>query len=401
MSHTGSNASDIRAYNRSLVLKKMLRAGETSRVQLAQDLGLSAQAISNIVRALLLEGLVVVAGKDPVQTGKPRTLLRIEPRSRFAVGIHLDPAVTTTVLTGLTGEVLKSKSFGTPDPQDQERVISLMSHAIEDLLAEAQVPRDRLLGIGVTAPGPVDLASGVVVNPPHLAGWEHVELRDALSRATGADVELTKDVVAAAAAEAWRLAAEPSLNARVIYIGTGIGVSAVIDGRVVSGATGNAGEVGHVIVESGPEAVPCWCGQAGCLTVTASPNALLARADAAGLQLPGDSVTQQIVTLFALAQDGDPKAERIVHSALRGVRKLGQILAAATDPDRMILVGPFAPLYEEAFVQFGEVEGGDTGELGPSEVELSPLGTETCAVGAAALVLERFLSAGAELIGTT
>ena len=122
---------------------------------------------------------------------------------------------------------------------------------------------DRIAGLGVASPGPIDLNEGAVVDPPLLPGWDHVGLRDALAEATGLSTLMDKDVTSAAVAETW--AGGPSGEGSFVfmYMGTGIGCGIVLNDEVVRGTSGNAGEIGHIIVD--PGGALCDCGQHGCV----------------------------------------------------------------------------------------------------------------------------------------
>ena len=280
----GTNLDRVGEFNDTVVLAAIRRAEQRlSRVELAAATGLSGQAISNITRRLLDAGLVREAGRlMGAGLGKPRTLLELEPTGQYAVGVHLDPAVVTVVVLDLTGQVVARSRTETPAADDPGVLIDGIAKTIENLIAEADVPRERVVGVGIAAPGPIDVERGVVVDPPNLAAWHLVPLRDALRERTGLPVLLDKDVTAAASAEKWAGGPNGQGSFVFFYLGTGVGAGLVIGDEVIRGSTSNVGEIGHVIVD--PDGPLCYCGRRGCVGETSQPRYLVQQAVQAGVQ---------------------------------------------------------------------------------------------------------------------
>ena len=237
----GTNLDRVGGFNDAVVLDAIRRSEQLSRVELAEATGLSGQAISNIARRLLDAGLVREAGRlRGAGLGKPRTLLELEPTGRYAVGVHLDPSVVTVVLLDLTGEVVARRPVD-QYADDPGLLIDGIAKTIEEVIAEAGAPRDRVTGVGIAAPGPIDVERGVVVDPPNLSTWHLVPLRDELAERTGLPIVLDKDVTAAASAERW---AGQGGSFVFFYLGTGVGAGLVIGDEVVRGSSSNVGEIG-------------------------------------------------------------------------------------------------------------------------------------------------------------
>jgi predicted NBD/HSP70 family sugar kinase len=397
-----TNPVRIGSFNQTVVLDAIRRSSGLSRVELAASTGLSAQAVTNICRRLIAAGLVREAGTENVGRGKPRTMLRLEPGARLAVGVHLDPAVVTVALLDLEGTVLAQQSLATPSALDPPHAVATITSAVDAVIASAGADRERILGVGVAAPGPVDLRRGVVDNPPNLPGWHQVPLREELARATGLPVLLDKDVTAAAVAETWWGLPRRDGTTAVLYIGTGIGVGLVVDGEVVRGTSGNAGEVGHVVVD--PDGPPCACGQRGCVAVALAPSALLERARQRGA-LPAGSLdetaaastdaTAALGELFDRADAGEPAARDVVAYAVTGIARLALVVTNLLDLDRLVLGGPYwariAPYYLDRGPE--QMAAGAAARLIHGvEVVGTSIGEHFGAVGAASLVLDHAFS---------
>lgn len=387
-------------FNQTVVLDAIRRSSAgLSRVELATISGLSAQTLSNIARRLLEQELVIESGKVQNGRGKPRTVLTLNPSARFAIGVHLDPAVITFVILDLSGQVVAHSTRRTPLTPDAGVVITEMGEAVTALLTEAGVDPERVLGVGVASPGPIDAVRGIVVDPPHLLGWHRVPLRDSLSTATGFPVVLEKDVAATAVAEIWGSHSESPENFIFVYLGTGIGMGLVSSGTVLRGTSQNAGEVGHIVVDpAGPD---CFCGLRGCVAVTCMPRNLVEEAVRAGVQPhrvdaadPG-AVEEAFLQLCAKARDGDAAARAIIDRSARRVAKAVSVLTNALDVDRVVFGGPYWPVLAEAYLDLvprtlrGLTVAPHTADI---RVEGTAFGTDVGAVGAACTVFDKAIS---------
>ncbi|MFE0462209.1 ROK family transcriptional regulator [Kitasatospora sp. NPDC058965] len=370
-------------FNESVILDAIRRHGTgLSRVELATATGLSAQTVSNITRRLLDQGVVRESGKQNVGSGKPRTLLEIVPASRYALGVHLDPALITCVLVDLLGTVLAERSRATPADGDTDRIAADMAASVATIVAESGADRERILGLGIAAPGPIDAAAGWVIDPPEMQGWGRYPLRDRLSEATGFPAVLDKDVTAAVVAEHWAGSAGDSGNLLFFYFGTGSGMGLVVDDTVLRGVSGNAGEVGGL--------------GAGCST-----RALVEEAVALGVLGAEYTVTNPadaqrgLERLAELAED-DAQAGGILE---RLAIRIGRgVCAAATllDVDTIVFGGPtwhvlahrLLPVIEPMVASSPFIKAPH-----PTTVASTVLGVNVAAVGAASLVLDSALSA--------
>lgn len=127
-------------------------------------------------------------------------------------------------------------------------------------------------GIGVAVPGPLDLNTGTVTAAPHVAGWRSFPLKARLERELGRPVTVENDANAWALGEFWRGAARGRREVVLLTLGTGVGGGVIVAGKIVHGAAGMAGELGHVTVE--PGGVRCDCGARGCLEAYASASGI-------------------------------------------------------------------------------------------------------------------------------
>jgi len=370
-------------FNESVVLDTIRRAPEgLSRVELAGATRLSAQTVSNICRRLIEGGLVKEAGKKSGLGGKPRIVLQVEPSARYAVGVHLDPAVVTYVVLDLVGSVVHRTRRPTPQVADEVATLDEMAATLAQVLDESGVDRSKVLGLGIAAPGPLDLAAGAIVRPPQLQGWERVHVRDRLAEATGLPVVMDKDVIAAAIAERWAGVAQHSGNFLFFYIGTGSGMGLVVEDVVVRGFSGNAGEIGGLDASLTTRDLVAEAIERGVLQADDAPVG------------PRDAEVQA-ARLAELAHGGDDAATAIIDGWARRVGR--GVCAAATlvDSELIVFGGPVWPIVRERFLEVVPeiVSTWPYRALHDFEVVGSGLGDDVGAVGAACLVLDQTLSA--------
>ncbi|MFJ4225537.1 ROK family transcriptional regulator [Microbacterium sp. NPDC089695] len=382
-------------FNQSVILEAIRRSGEgLSRIELVDATGLSAQTITNITRRLLDEKLIVEAGRTINGPGKPRVTLRLVAESRYSVGVHLDPSVITVVLLDMAGTVVHRHVVRTPD-RDPHRIVETIARTIEALIRDAGIDRSRVAGAGIAAPGPLDAERGTVIDPPKLDGWRRVPLRAVLAEATGFDVTLEKDTTAAAVGEQWTGRWDADRSFLFVYLGTGIGTALVRDSEAVRGSSHNWGEVGHVIVD--PDGPECSCGSRGCVEVVCTPQAIVDRAVAAGVEgvAEADGVEGRFTALCDRATAGDETALGVLRRAAGHLAVLISSLTNALDVDRVVLGGPFWSRVSDVYLR--ELPGllerrNATRALRTLPVDSTVVGDDVAAVGAACVVLDEILS---------
>jgi predicted NBD/HSP70 family sugar kinase len=398
-------------FNLTVILDAIRRApAGLSRVELAQLVGLSPQTVSNISRRLLDQNLIVEAGKEGTGPGKPRTMLRLNSSGKYAVGVHLDPAVTTFVVLDLVGAVVKHSRITTPAGADPDAVIGTVAAEIKQLIAGSGVEAARIAGLGVASPGPVDLGEGIVVDPPLLPGWHRVPLRDALAAATGLSTLVDKDATSAAVAETWAGGPSGAGSFVFMYLGTGISCGIVLNDEVVRGTSGNAGEIGHIVVD--PDGPPCDCGQRGCVNATCIPRVLVAQAESAGIlagsgdltagtepagagAAGGPAVQERFARLCAQAAAGDGQAGQIIERSAVLVARAVSTVTDLLDVDRVVFGGPFWSCLSQRYLErIPDLvrESSATRRIHAIEVVGTGVGEDVGAVGAACLVLEHTLA---------
>lgn len=395
---SGTNLPWVGGFNRTVILAEIRRRPDgLSRVELAERTGLTPQTVSNIVRRLLRDELVTESGRVPSAGGKPRTNVRLNAPAYYAVGIHLDPDVTSCVVVDLSGQVIRRSHRQGSSIDEPARTVRSLATQIRRLTARADIPAERVLGLGVACPGPIDRERGMVVEPPNLPRWHEVPLVTELREATGLPVLLDNDATAAATGERWVGGTSHTGDCVFLYFGAGIGCGLVLGGQVYRGAMGNAGEFGHMTIDSrGPE---CFCGNRGCLEASVSPQALVAEAGrlssrrSTSLELTGDParVADDYDHLCQQANGGDRLANAVLDRAAGRVGLAATNLVNLLDVGHIILGGRGLRYCGERFRTAIDVAvNGRTiaRHMRHARVEMSVIGEDAGAIGAASLILD-------------
>ncbi len=350
----GTNLPKMGDFNQAVILDSIRRSEEgLSRVELAASAGLAAQTVSNICRRLLDNGLIVEAGKETSGPGKPRTILRLNPRGMYAVGLHIDPSRTSYALLDAVGTVIFSQEEATDLVGRPADAVAAMGATVRRIIAESGVDEQRIAGVGVATPGPLDAAHGTVVDPPHMTGWTRVPLRDILQESTGLPVVIEKDVTAGAVAELWAGGADSTADFVYVYVGTGIGAGLVLNDEVVRGSSGNVGEIGHIIAD--PDGPTCDCGRRGCVKVTCMPETIVAHAREVGAlpavdPLSPKPLAEDLEALAHAAAAGNPAAAEVLAQSARRMAGVVSVLTNLLDVERVVFGGPFWPALAASYL---------------------------------------------------
>jgi len=245
-----------------------------------------------------------------------------------------------TAVVDATGAVAGHAEVPTPPSADAETIFRALETAIARSLAAAETPASALLGIGVGCGGPMRYPEGIV-SPLNIPGWRDFPLRERLIAAYGLATVVDNDAKAMALGEHWRGAGQGARCLLGMIVSTGVGGGLVVDGRLLDGAHGNAGHVGHVIVA--PRGPRCACGAQGCVEAIASGPSI-ARAAAAALAAGAPSSLGGVAPLTAetvavAARAGDPLARALYRRAGRALGRGIASAAALVDLDRVVVGG--------------------------------------------------------------
>ena len=314
--------------NRSAILAHLGAHGPASRAELARSLSLSPALMTQLSKDLIADGLIRELAHQASQGGRPARMLGLVASAGRAVGVKVAADHLAFVEVGIDGTVGRTASE--PFDAAANTMLAVLADRLRRFIAGgADTP---LLGIGVGVPGDVDAQGTGIVNSTQL-GWTNVPIGSTLRRELGLPVLVENNVNAVAMAERLYGLGRRHRNFLVVTIGTGVGAAIVIDGVIVRGTGGGAGEIGHIPVRD--EGPLCSCGNRGCLETFISEDALVRIARERGVIAPD----APLAALRDAAAGADPAAAAIFSEA---GHLLGRTLAGlvhALDPEIIIVLG--------------------------------------------------------------
>jgi glucokinase len=272
-----------------------------------------------------------------------------ETNQEYSLGVDIGGTKVAAGLVSADGEILTRTRVPMVANGDAAAGLEAVEAAIRAIQAErpAETAPGRLAGIGICSPGPLDPATGVVLNPPNLPCWRNFPLASEIHRRFGLAARVDNDANAAGLAETLWGAAKGFRNVFYATLGTGIGTGIVFDGRIYHGRTGAAGEGGHVTIDyHGPQ---CACGKRGCIEALASGPAIAQRARER-LAEPRPS-SSKILELAG----GDPRqvtAEIVGEAFHKGDALAGEVLLETADL-LAVWLGDIINLLEPEVMVFG------------------------------------------------
>jgi glucokinase len=298
--------------------------------------------------------------------------------SEYSIGVDLGGTNLRAAAIDAQGKMLDKIAGSTELRAGRDAVIDDMVKSIEAL--RARLGEHNLRGVGIGLPGFILMDKGIIVGSNNMPEFENYPVRDEIEKRLGAKVILENDANAAAMGEKWMGAGREVDDLVLLTLGTGIGGGIIVNGRVLHGHLGMAGELGHLTVV--PNGNPCGCGNRGCVEKHASATAIVAMARLIGL---GHDLTSEDV--YKLAVEGNDRAKTVFRSMGESLGvALANLINIFNFPLYLLSGGPlpawdfFAPamLEEVARRSF-------TYRHAPTRIERATLGNEAGLYGAAYL----------------
>ncbi|MEI7883894.1 MAG: ROK family protein [Clostridia bacterium] len=387
------NSRYIKKLNRLNVLGLIRRSRVISRAAIAKESRLTATTVAEITKTLLEQELILEDGASESTGGRPSVNLVINPNARYAVGCDFESDnVTTTILNFLGEQVaLMRKRYELSEAQD---ILEAIASSINEIIASCDIPKEKILGVGISIPGLVDLVEGNIYFLTHYS-MENIELRTFIEERTGLETWVVNDANSAALAECATGFGKEYDNFVSVISRQGVGAGIIINGKLFQGALGVAGEIGHLTVElNGPR---CNCGNYGCLEVMAGTKAIEKRTRVRLKQNGGSSYFKEnedydkvtLPEIIKAAEQGDS----LVLEVLQHVGNyLGMGIATVINffnPQAIVLAGDvesYFPYIEDAVQKAIEARAMKVpGKF--CKLLLSRFGDDITAIGAGELVL--------------
>ncbi|MFI6902344.1 ROK family transcriptional regulator [Nonomuraea sp. NPDC050394] len=364
-------------------LLRLVATGQAeSRAELARLSGLAASSVSLRVEELRDAGLLVEEGSGTSRGGRRPRRLRLSPSAGVLTVADLGAHHVRLGLLDLSGTPLAVQEREADITAGPEAVLDWLADAFDDLLETHAPPGVPLRGVGTGIPGPVDPATGRVVGPSRMPGWNNFPVADHLRARYDLPVLVENDanLMAVGEARSWPGAD----NLMVLKAGTGIGCGVVVNGRLHRGR-GAAGDISHVRVRT-DSSIVCACGHRDCLEAYASGAALQAALAEAGIAV------ERPAYIVGLVDDAVPEATSLVRTAGRMIGEVLTVLVNFFNPD-VIAVGGSLAAAEPLIASIRAAVYERCLPLATRELEIAPAraGQDAALLGGGALLLDAVL----------
>ncbi|MFJ7978036.1 ROK family glucokinase [Peribacillus sp. NPDC096379] len=318
---------------------------------------------------------------------------------KWLVGVDIGGTTIKMAFINQNGEMIHKWEIPTNKSEKAQHIPTDIAKSVDQILDELGQRKSKLIGIGIGAPGPVNLRKGSIDVAVNL-GWENFHLKDRLEMETSLPVIVDNDANVAAIGEMWKGAGEGAKELLFVTLGTGVGGGIIANGEVIHGVNGAGGEIGHItsIVEGG---VLCNCGKTGCLETVASATGIvrLTIEELSSTHIPSklrdfynEHQTLSSKLVFNAANEGDELAKRVIDYVAFHLGLALANVANGLNPEKIVIGGGvskagealLAPLKEQ-FTRFAFPRVAQGVELA-----IATLGNDAGVLGSAWLAKKRF-----------
>ncbi|TAN34981.1 ROK family transcriptional regulator [bacterium] len=323
----------LRDRNRQRVIGVLREQGRASQAEIARATGLSRTTVSTLVAELKASGRIsdVDVKASDSRGGRPAVQLVLQDSSQAVVGIDFGHSHVQVAVADLAHNVLAEAQCDLDVNRRAIESLDTSARMVGEVLARAGVERRNVIGAGIGIPGPVDRARGTAGSATILPDWVGLRIATEMQVRLGLPVQIENDANLGALAELTWGAGRHCSNFAYVKAATGIGAGIVIDGWLLRGASGTAGEIGHTTLDE--DGALCYCGNRGCLETVASGPAiiqLVGRGWGDNLSLP---------RVIELAAEGDLRCQRAISDAGREIGVAVAGLCNLINPERVIVGG--------------------------------------------------------------
>ena len=385
----------LRHTNALRVLKLLRETGSCSKADLVRASGLSAPTITNVVADLLAANLVKPLGEGESNGGRPPDMISFKAERGCVLAVQITASALSFLLVDLNGKKLETHQL----PLAQKRttpdaICTYIGEEVRRLLRKHKKKREQLLALVVGVPAITNVDEGIVLSISTLEKWRSVQLRAKLNKIVDCLVIIENDVNLAAQGERYCGAAQADETFILIHIGPNVGAGIVIGGQIYHGSQWSAGEIGYLRLPSTSRRRPTLHEFGELETVLSSSGILESwhegrkKPDAAGGN-DTDGYRMDAAGVLALAQAGDPRAEKIVQQRAGLVADIIVNLSLIMNPGLILLegeIGSHPTLIAAVQKQLQE------SEFAVTSIAAGQLGNTSVLWGAIAVALEKIPS---------
>ena len=262
----GNNSNVMKQKNRVLILNMIKQQGGISRAELSKLTGLSKGGITPIISELLHMKLIVESGVSLTDSGRRPIILELNPSGCYAIAIDWTRKNYTAAIVDFTGNIVAEEEYWFVENDTLNNILDQLKGTINHFLERPEA--GRIAGIGVVAPGPLDITKGVILSPPNFWGWLNIPIKAILDEAFSLSVFLDNNANAYALVEKNYGKGKEYHNFIYVVIDDGIGAGIILEDQIFRGKGGFGSEIGHISINM--EGAKCECGNHGCIEVYAT-----------------------------------------------------------------------------------------------------------------------------------
>jgi predicted NBD/HSP70 family sugar kinase/DNA-binding MarR family transcriptional regulator len=382
----GADQSLARKHNRSRILDLLRLEGPLARSALAWKIGLTRSTISRIIAELSTDQLVREVELSQGSKGRPGMLLELDPNGGSAIGVEIGVNFISILLTDFTANFLWTEKMDIPDDMGPEFYLPQAEYLIQKAVDQAFDRGLRLMGIGVAVWGLVDQSAGVIRFAPNLK-WRDVVLKERWEKRFQVPVYAENDANASALGEYYFGAGKNVENFLYMSMDIGIGGGIISNGRLFHGASGYAGEFGHITIDPGGSR--CNCGKVGCLETEVGKKVVLEKYK----ERTGLRETVSLQEVIKRGRSGDKVSQEIFQETADALGRGLGILVNIFNPERVILGWSLGQAFDLMIPRLWESINKHSLADSYQGLEIVPFTSELddCLLGCVALVLDEII----------
>lgn len=374
----------MKSVNKSIILNKIRTDAPISRAEIAKKTKLTPPTVSSNVKELIEQGIVIESELGESRGGRKPTMLLINHRSFYVIGVDAGPETVVCILADLAGNVVERFTSQLSLPISNHEFLVILKEGIHKILQHSSIQIDKIIGIGIAMHGVVEVNTGTSLFAPNL-NLKNIPIKQALEKEFDLEVKVENDARAMALGEAWFGEHGELHHMLAMNIGRGVGAGLVVNGKLFHGAQDIAGEIGHMTIEINGK--QCECGNRGCLQTFVSGPAIA-------------KVAKESMVDFG---DRDATGEEVYRLALSGredcisiLEKTGEIIGIGLtnlihviNPEKIILGGGVtkAEKFILPVIRQTIQRRALTANAKQTEVVISKLGDDATVLGAISLLL--------------
>lgn len=377
MAKRAGNNVYLKEYNRSVLLSIIRNCESISYTDLSKISGLAPKSVYEIVKGLIEEDYVTEAFIGESSGGRKPTILSLKPNSYYSIGIDIDVGRIKAILMDFVGEIKFETDIKMED-NDYNQNLNQIVDIVNRIVKEFDIQDNKLLGIGISVAGFINLKNNKLVMAPNL-NWEDKDLITDIKSRLNYDVLIENEAMASAVCEKWIGDCRNDKDFICINIMSGIGAGIYVSDKPMRGVSGSAGEIGHIIMDkNGPV---CGCKNRGCLETFSSSTAMLKVAE----EIYKEKIS--LDKLIQLAKEGDKAAVEIFKKSADYLGTAICYLVNIFNPSKIIIGKDFTK-YSEFMLDTVLEKVNSTAlknNLSSVEIKTSKYGEQASVLGAAIL----------------